>query len=71
MEAIKQEIEYLLSVREQLKSEKLEQIDFDKLIVQLDKVQTLYENYEILDSDLQILKENLIQKICSVYCNYC
>ncbi len=63
METIKQEIVNLLSVREQLKSEKLELIDFDKLIVQLDRIQTLYESYETLESELLTFKENILQKI--------
>ena len=63
METIKQDIEELLLTNEQLKSEQLEKIDFDKLIQQLDKIHTLYENFVHVNSEFQQLKENLISKI--------
>lgn len=66
METIKQELENLLSIQKQLKSEKLEQIDFDKLIVQIDKVQILYVTHEKQHAEYHILKENLIQKISTM-----
>lgn len=63
MEAIKKDIEDLLLVQEQLKSEQLEKIDFDNLIKQLEKTKSLYENYLLLNSEFKILKENVIHKM--------
>ncbi len=63
METIKKDIEDLLLIQEQLKSEQLEKIDFDNLIKQLEKTKTLYENYILLNSEFEILKENIIHKI--------
>lgn len=63
METIKHDIEELLLIQEQLKSEQLEKINFDNLIIQLGKIHSFYENYLHLNNEYQQLKENLITKI--------
>lgn len=63
METIKQDIEEMSVIQEQLKSEQLEKIDFDKLILQLEKINSLYENYQHISKEFQQLQENLVQKI--------
>ena len=66
MENSKLDIEEILSVQKQLKSENLEKIDFDLLVTQLEQVQTLYDDYQDLNKEFAVLKENVVQKITSM-----
>ena len=66
METIKHEVAELLVIQEQLKSEQLEKINFDTLILHLEKIQSFYKIYQKTNDEHQILQHNIIKKITTM-----